>query len=266
MGSQPEMIAPMDIHGLIGLGVRARREELGLRQEDVAKEIRDHGLPAWRRSTVAQIEAGTRRPSLGDLLLIALALDCTLADLVPADAPDNVDLGTGVSLWPIAVKMLLSDDWANFQQLPADAVRMHSTSIAEAVEAVDEAFATAREQRELYERTQPQVHLIWDGSKRPVLRGDIRRSYLAATEAEQRAAERLGVPSVFLKAAAGALWDRDFEKERDARAGNGGLAPSGLQARRGHATRAMLGELRDYLGELGVLEAQAPEQGGPGDE
>jgi hypothetical protein len=50
-----------------------------------------------------------------------------------------------------------------------------------------------------------------------------------------------------LKGASLRLWARNFEEERDARAGVGTVAPQALQARRGHASRQMIAELREYL-------------------
>jgi len=260
----PGMIAPMDIHGLIGLGVRAKREELGLRQEDAAKRFRDSGLPAWRRSTVAQVEAGTRRPSLGDLMLIAVALDCALADLVPADAPELIDVGTGITMTASAVKAVLSG--ISPVDLPAGDINGPGVPGEPTLAEIEAFFDDVRRSWPEQELAREQVRQIWKGARRRVMRGDIRGSFLPPTEAEARAAERLGVPASYLKAAAGALWDRDFDIERDARAGDGDLPPSTLQGRRGHATRAMLAEVREYLVARGIIDAQPPETGEPGNE
>jgi hypothetical protein len=51
-----------------------------------------------------------------------------------------------------------------------------------------------------------------------------------------------------LKVASLSLWGRRFETERDARANaDSGDAPSAIQARRGHAARAMHAELRIFI-------------------
>jgi hypothetical protein len=70
-----------------------------------------------------------------------------------------------------------------------------------------------------------------------------------ATDSEQHAARRLGVEVMRVKLSARVLWDhRDFDDERDRRAGDvDELEPRSRQARRGLATRAMLGELGDFL-------------------
>lgn len=259
----PGMIAPMDIHGLIGLGIRAKREELGLRQEDAAKMFRKGGLPAWRRSTVAQVEAGTRRPSLGDLLLVGLAFDCALADLVPDQAPERIDVGSGATMSAAAVKALLSG--VSPLDLPDDEIDTPMDSdLATAVEDWRWGMESVRSAWADREQAREQVRLILEkGSLRRVDDVDVSRSFRPATEAEERAAERLGLQVAYLRAASRALWDRDFEAERDSRAGNGEMTPGSLQGRRGHATRAMLGELRGFLRDIGII---GDTSGEPGDE
>jgi transcriptional regulator with XRE-family HTH domain len=254
------MIAAVDIYGLIGLGIRAWREENKLRQEDAAQVFNANGLTTWTRGTVAQLEAGTRRPPLGDLLLICLAVDRSLAELVPADAPEMIDFGADVHMKASAVKALLSgarpgdlpdDDITT--PLPhemADAVELYSRWLDEARRRMEDDMATQAEVRLLLGPAGTDT-VFWQTFRRPV-------------EAEERAAERLGVPAPYVKAAAHALWSHDFEAERDARAGND-TAAGRLQARRGHATRAMLTELREYMDAVGIARADVDGAGGSPD-
>lgn len=238
-----EIMWPMDIHGLLGLGIRRRREQLGLRQEDAAQRFQVNGLPTWRRSTVAQVEAGTRRPSLGDLLLVAMALECDLVSLIPEDVKEPVDLSPNVAVPPALVRMLLAD-WDKFRELPG-------------YEHPDEWLPRALErQRAVRERLRPQLQMIRERSPRQVIARDRRIAFGPATEAEVRAADRLKVEPPVLKFASRILWDRNFEEERDSRAGDGDVPPPTLQARRGHATRAMLDQLRDFLHEAGVIPGE----------
>jgi transcriptional regulator with XRE-family HTH domain len=69
------------------------------------------------------------------------------------------------------------------------------------------------------------------------------------TDAERHAARRLGVSAAEVRQAAGTLWGRGFDVERDVRseAGGGGDARS-RQAKRGLAARKMLTELGEHLG------------------
>ena len=253
MSTVSETMQPVEIHELFGAGIRAAREQKGWRQEDAAAQFRFYGLTTWRRSTVADVEAGRRRPSIGDLLLVALALDVTLADLIPEDVGERIDLGDGASMGATEVRALLSGDHEVLDNLDPDDV--HWVPGNDVVAAI-------------YERAEPEVKRLRmllrpleDASTRPLTAGDWRTAVRKPTEAETRAAARLGVEPAQLKMAARVLWGRDFEEERDARAGAGasGQSASAVQARRGHAARAMLAELETFIGN--AYEAQEGDSG-----
>ncbi len=272
-------IQPMEIHELIGAGVRAARERRGWRQEDAAREFRRHGLTTWRRSTVADVEAGRRHPSIGDLVLVATALEVTLADLIP-DAAERVEVGTGASVTALYVRILLSgnidavenlpaDDWPD---IPGDKLDKAMDSLTKAAEQVGRAIETAeqvnrlmdsaeqlREQQEASSgrvrgqerivRTYPLVRPLLAVSGHRIKAADVQHAYESVpTDAESRAANRLDIQPIVLKVASLALWGRSFEAERDARANAAsGDAPSAIQARRGHAARGMVTELGAFI-------------------
>lgn len=253
MSKADAMIEPMDIHELIGAGVRAARERRGWRQEDAAREFRRYGLTTWRRTTVADMEAGRRHPSIGDLLLVAQALDVAVADLIP-DAGEQVDVGDGASMPAAFVRALLSGNQA-LDDLPADDYpRPPGDAIDRAIEAaqvVDLTLSTVQRLAELAAELGP-VSLAQRLAERAAeLDTDIVARLFHGeppTEAEVRAASRLDIDAVLLKLAVRELWGHSFEAERDARArADSGDPPSAIQARRGHATRAMLAELRTFI-------------------
>jgi transcriptional regulator with XRE-family HTH domain len=64
-----------DIRERFGYAVKARREALGLTQEDLAEKARIH------RTYLSDIERGTRNLSLVNIERLAAALDLTIADL-----------------------------------------------------------------------------------------------------------------------------------------------------------------------------------------
>jgi transcriptional regulator with XRE-family HTH domain len=234
-----ETMQPVDIYELLGTGIRAARERRGWRQEDAARWFQYYGLPTWRRSTVGEVEAGRRRPSVGDLLLVCLALRVTLADLVP-EVDERIDLGAGATAPAAEIRALLSADREAIDNLPIEEI--HSvpgdTWLAAAVER-----SRAKEKQ-----LRPLLRPIYDASPRPLTAGDWQDAHRTPSEAEVRAAGRLAVEPAQLKLASRALWERDFEEERNARAaGAGDLPPATVQARRGHAARAMLAELKDFL-------------------
>jgi transcriptional regulator with XRE-family HTH domain len=64
-----------DIRQRFGDGVRARREELGMTQEDLAEKAAIH------RTYLSDIERGTRNPSLINIERLAIALALPISGL-----------------------------------------------------------------------------------------------------------------------------------------------------------------------------------------
>ena len=244
------MMLPVNIHELLGMGLRAARLEKRWRQQDASKKYRAGGLKTWTPEAVGQVENGWRKPSISDYLLACIVLEMPLADLVP-DVDEMVDLGTGAAVHASAVRAILAGARPN--DLPARAIRTPD----------DVPLADLLGQRE--SEIEPLIRPIWArAAGRTLLYEDLLAPFLPPTEAEERAAERLGVLPVQLKAASRVMWERDFEDERDARTGNGTALPSSLQARRGHATRAMLAELKEFMAKCGIAEGSQPEESGDG--
>jgi transcriptional regulator with XRE-family HTH domain len=69
-----------------GQEVRRRRGELGLSQEELA------GVSGLHRTYVSGIECGERNPTIDVVFVLASALQCKPADLMPEPTVDNVDL------------------------------------------------------------------------------------------------------------------------------------------------------------------------------
>ena len=64
-----------EIRERFGFAVKARREALGLTQEDLAEKARIH------RTYLSDVERGTRNLSLVNIERLAAALDLSLSDL-----------------------------------------------------------------------------------------------------------------------------------------------------------------------------------------
>lgn len=76
-------MTPDEVDTLIGANVRGIRSRLRMRQEDLADAI------GWARRTVTTLEAGDRRVTMSDVMLLCEALEVDLAELLrgaPADA------------------------------------------------------------------------------------------------------------------------------------------------------------------------------------
>ena len=68
------------------------------------------------------------------------------------------------------------------------------------------------------------------------------------TDAERKAADRLGTSAQEVRAHALRLWEQQLDAERDSRLGEtAGWTPRTLQARRGHVTRQLIGELEQSM-------------------
>lgn len=75
------MIEEVRFHILLGQMIRERREQLGLTQEQVAKAL------ALSRTSIVNIEKGRQRIIAFQLVSLAGALRCEVADLLPPAAP-----------------------------------------------------------------------------------------------------------------------------------------------------------------------------------
>lgn len=239
------MMLPVRIHDAIGAGIRAARLAKGWRQQDASYRFRAYGLPTWTPGAVSQVEAGVRKPNVGELLLAAAALEVAVADLIPA-TDELIDLGTGATMSARAVRALLAGDFGAFPRSPDDFSFPGDS-------AMEDALARAGAERD---RQRALIQPILNLSSLDPWSAEVHRVFLAPTEAESRAAARLRVEPVQVRAAALVLWSRDFEEERDGRAGTAD-DPKVLQAQRGHATRAMLADLGELLSAAYPVPAAA---------
>jgi hypothetical protein len=82
---KPVPAQPRTLLQLIGARMRALRDARGLLQEDVAAQARSLGFD-WTRGTVAMLEAGRRRLTLEEWLLLPQVFD--RADAAPLTLPE----------------------------------------------------------------------------------------------------------------------------------------------------------------------------------
>jgi transcriptional regulator with XRE-family HTH domain len=201
----PGTLPPMTtVEQAIGAEVRRLREADGARQEQLAAAARRFGL-RWSQATIAAVELGRRKLSLGEVALLPLVL---------AEALGRPDAGARL----LDVAELIPDenqvvDVAPGLRLPLGTVRMlfggRSQSGAQPVP-----------------RAAP-----------PELED--------AGAAERKAARTLGVSPHTVAVAAQTLWGHSLAEERDHRLGAPAqfLARRSLQARRGRVTRRLMQEL-----------------------
>ena len=235
------------MHDLIARGVAAERHRQGLTQEQVALMFRSHGLRAWRKGTVGQLEAGLRKPRLDEVLLMARALSVTLDKLIPGGDDEHIELGDDAEVSPRWIREMLSDDF--YRDRPLEELPYERFPVDELM-----ADALVRSQAEKT-RVRALVAPILEWANQQDVKlteGDWLAVFETASDTERHAARRLGVELAQVKLSARVLWDhRDFDDERDSRIGDvDGLEPRSRQARRGLVTREMLAELRAFLEEI----------------
>jgi transcriptional regulator with XRE-family HTH domain len=207
---------------LLAEQVKELRERHGRRQDDLARGARRCGL-RWTRATVAALEAGRRRLSALETLLLPAVLTYGLginpaldaAAIIPERAAVRLPDGTlveGRTLRGIIRGEVSTTPWA-----------VPGTPEFRQVEAV-------RTRREARTRIFAQRE--------------------AAGDAEQKAAAKLGRPPLQIAVAARKLWGRSLTDERDRRVAEqapGEVSSRALQALRGHITRALLLELGRHI-------------------
>lgn len=198
----------------VGERLRFARESHLLRQDELASIGRAWGLD-WTQATVAAIEAGRRRLTLEEFLLLPWVAS-------------GSGTGPAYALGGKSTAMQLSEFFVGDPDRPvrlSAAVTMKGRGLQEIVAgraALDDASVEALTRARLAERDQ------W---------GD----------AERKAARRLGRTSLIVAGAARKRWGRSFTEERDARLAaqaTSATPPRALQALRGHITRALIEELR----------------------
>jgi hypothetical protein len=222
------------LRDVLAVGLKDARLRLGLRQEDAAGRAKWYGLSSWIRGTVAQAEVGARRLPLEKVLLLALAYETSLVDLMAGNDDELVELTPEARLSVGTIKALLSGDRAAVQGLPADAIDVPASRgtppdrSGRFPDVLAEAERFGITDRSLLERSS----------------GDI-------GDTERHAARKLGTTPERINLAALRRWGRTLTAERDHRLSEHGsdLSARRRQALRGHITRELLTELARELAE-----------------
>jgi DNA-binding XRE family transcriptional regulator len=230
----------LSVDQAIGQRLREVRLELGLRQDQVATAARLVGL-SWTQSTVAAIERGNRALSLGEWFLLPMVMGS--ANGGTASYP------TLAELLPNSGMVALSDETnANVDVLRAELAGQLGDDSRHPFGDYDTPVA-----RRLEEGTRRFVATVKE--LLPFWPGMTARNYKSAqqaarSDAERKAARKVGVDALKLSVAAHGRYGRSFTAERDARVAEqapADAAPRSLQALRGHVTRVMLAELAPAL-------------------
>lgn len=221
---------------VIGANLRQLRVAEGRTQDDVARAARACGL-TWGRSSVAQVEDGSKALTAVELLVLpmvvhrSLGVDASLDELLTSfsdgDLGDvaEVDLREGVTLRTSAVQVLLK---GGRPSLVADGLSTPGSREAEAA-----AGETRKRRRKLVSGGDASL----DETRRA--QADV------GDEAVQKLARAMDRPALDVAVRARRLWGRSLVEERAARIGE---APATAQ-KLGHVTRQLRRELEESFGE-----------------
>src|SRR5688572_24763922 len=90
--------------------VRARRDELGISQADLAVIALVAGAP-WTQPKIAAVETGRRQLALGEALLLANILGIGLDELLAGDdADEKVNVG-GIDVTESQLRRMIRGEW-----------------------------------------------------------------------------------------------------------------------------------------------------------
>jgi len=219
--------AARPLRTVLAAGLKEARLRQGLRQEDAASRARAYGLSTWIRGTVAQAEVGGRRLALEEVLLLAMAYETSLADLIGGNETDLVEL-TPQALVPVGtVRALVSGQPVHSTDGPAQPT-------------------AGRRSGRFPEVLGPGRFGLGD-------RTALARPAGTASDAERHAARKLASTPEAVADAADRLWGRSLDDERDHRLSERAtkLSARSAQAQRGHITRDLLTELARELADSG---------------
>lgn len=242
---------PRALSVIVGARLRAAREAAGRRQADIAAAANDFGLE-WGRSSVAALEAGNRKLSTEELVMlrhILLHAGIFEPELIKDD--DQIAFTNRFSMWGRDFKRGLLGE-ADRRRLRQE-LRARKAAIASPGEdpesvTLPEELPPDQQKKHLQatvdflspgviaERVWPHVRTrdvgrAWSGSR---------------TELERKIADAIDADPVTVAVLAHVLWGLRADIERDRRTALRGdfETPRALQSARGHVTRELIEEAK----------------------
>lgn len=226
-------VSARSVREVIGDGVRRARERCGVRQDDVSRAARSHGL-AWNQSRIAALERGEKAINAEELA--ALPTVMTTACRRPVSLPDLIDPEAWVRV-------------GNRIMPGADLIRSYGGSLP--------LRAVSRPTDGDWQQRSTEAMRAWEDRDRLMQLGAIVENSdhfdlhaLVASVAvgltEERTARRIGERPVVVAYLSRALWGHPLAEQRDQlvlERASAGTDPARLRALRGRVTRQLVDEL-----------------------
>lgn len=222
-----------DLPVVIGANAKRLRKESGLTLDTVAIAARRRGLK-WSSSRVADFEAGRVSPNLATLTAYAFALvdagcrEMTLSDLV--ESSTDIRVNDAMTMPGPDLHNVMNGDPLMSNLGPRALIGPPRLKVGNQIliDLADDAAEGEAEQVSRYlERTNAET---------------VNSIVLTSGSTEERLHRALRISPALLAAVSGALWERSFSDERDARAGANANAQ-----KRGQITRRLQAELKAEL-------------------
>jgi transcriptional regulator with XRE-family HTH domain len=222
---------PANLNALLGKAIQRIRLELDLSQDDVARECRRRGL-TWARSTIAVLEAGQKSLQISEALVLADVLGQPFFSFFYEGALDDEVAITSSLVGSLSEVQALNEGGRGFEERRLRIKEGRRIS------------SRARTPRADVMRRLPNLARYLSESELLAV------ARLTRSEAELRAAHTLGITPAEVSVAAHGLWGRSLIEERERRLSEMDEAEAplrNLRGYRGHVTRELTRELRNYL-------------------
>ena len=248
----------MMLSEIIGGNVRRLRESQGILQEQIAHTARERFGFEWTQATIASIEAGKRRLSLEEFILLPMILSfgclqgsewvehfVELPDLFP-DALDIVRLSDSAFAESCRLREIIagkaSEAWGVSHSNVSGGPGWITPAKQQFVNSLPE--AAKRVINDLHEFEAIRNQIAPNATKLGFV--DVQNE--AAGEAERKVARKFRTSPTAVAIAAREKWQRSLTAERDARISKIDTDnPRHRQAIRGHITRQLIDELAEEL-------------------
>lgn len=214
---------------MLGRAIRQFRMEQGMSQDRLARECRQVGL-TWSRSTMADVEGGLVGIKVSDLLVLAYLLGHNAVEFFSADFVESLDMAIAPGL--------SSFDKNAFRKLVVDIKSVKPKDLFET-------GLPGRVSRPLPRSLAARLQQLASNLSAAEV------EFAAAeprSEAEHKAARRLGVSPVALAVAAHGRWGHSLTEERDVRVAKEvgeDPEPRSAQATRAQVTTELIDELQE---------------------
>jgi len=244
-GILSDMATPENLQQVMARNVKTIRLRCGLTQGQLAAVATLHGL-VWTRTNVTMIETGRKQIHFDEAVVLAAALDVSLADLAQPSGPE-VAIETGV--WSAGYLRSVIEGDKGYE-----GPEYRSAELTRFTQVATKTIGSISSQREALRQ-----NLVDRWNLDPeISHGEMKRiaGWSDATDVSEakwiEGRLRLGITPGEVMIASKQLWGRSFQEEHDARSLD---RPGNAQQVKGRVTRELRKELGQRIEEAANIAA-----------